>query len=114
MGQTELRHNGVLGSLGASGRAQLFKQVVWFQLLKKVSIEERLRSADERPPVTRNRERRTRAGASGSSLRSPCPLAARPHHRNPADSPQQAGSGLPWGPSGGGASFPGPASLVAP
>ena len=74
---TQPRRKVGLRSPGASGEAQLFKQVLRLQLLKKVFVEERLRSADEWPPVTRNRGRRTRAGGSGSSLRSPCPLAAR-------------------------------------
>src|SRR5215204_4967339 len=106
---------GVLRGLGASGRAQLFKQVFRIWLLKKISIEERLRSADELPPAARKSRRRLmRAGVSGSSLRSPCPLAARRLQRNPAGSTPHGRSGLRWGSSGGGASFACPASSQAP
>src|SRR5215208_1900819 len=83
--------------------------------LKKVSIEERLRSADELPPAARkSRWRLRKAGVSGSSLRSPFPLAARRLHRNPAGSTRHGRSGLRWGSSGGGLSGPFPASSPAP
>src|SRR5215212_10546812 len=114
-GLNQLPLYGVLGSLGASGRAQTSSKSFGSSFLKKGSIEERLRSADERPPAARkSRGRLRRAGVSGSSLRSACPLAARRHRRNPAGSTPQGRSGLRWGSSGGGPSFPCPASSQAP
>jgi hypothetical protein len=60
---------------------------------ENVAYTSRSRSVCEWPPVNRDPARVTRAGGSESSLRSPCPLAVRPRHRNPAAPPRQAGSG---------------------